>query len=199
MKYFIMGAVASAFLTFGIAIIYALTGTLNIAKSLAGGAAGGKRVPDLSGVEPHPGGDRLQDFHGALPPVDSRCLPGSAGPGHRFSFHRFQSGPLCGPSSNRFQFGQGSLVLLHPVLWILAVLTMGVGNISALAQLRVKRLLAYSSIAQMGYLLMTLLAVKQNGASAIMFYLAAYALMDLGAFGMLALLSPPEGGFGLPG
>jgi len=79
-----------------------------------------------------------------------------------------------------------------PVLWILAALTMGVGTISALAQLQVKRLLAYSSIAQMGYLLMALLAVKQNGASAIMFYLAAYALMDLGAFGMVAILSAKE-------
>jgi len=81
---------------------------------------------------------------------------------------------------------------LTSVLWILAVLTMGVGTISALAQSRVKRLLAYSSIAQMGYLLMALLAVKENGTSAIMFYLAAYALMDLGAFGMVAMLSTKE-------
>ena len=65
----------------------------------------------------------------------------------------------------------------------------GAGNISALAQTRVKLLLAYSSIGQMGYLLMTLVAVKQDGASAIMFYLAVYALMDLGAFGILAPLS----------
>jgi NADH-quinone oxidoreductase subunit N len=69
---------------------------------------------------------------------------------------------------------------------------MVVGNITALAQTRVKRLLAYSSIAQMGYLLMTLLAIKQSGVFAIMFYLPAYALMDLGAFGTLATLSPEE-------
>jgi NADH-quinone oxidoreductase subunit N len=66
---------------------------------------------------------------------------------------------------------------------------MAVGNITALAQVRVKRLLAYSSVAQMGYLLMTLLAVREGGVSAIMFYLSVYALMDLGAFGTLATLS----------
>jgi len=75
------------------------------------------------------------------------------------------------------------------VFWTLALLTMVVGNITALAQSQVKRLLAYSSIAQMGYLLMTLLAVRQSGVSAIMFYLTVYALMDLGAFGTLATLS----------
>ncbi len=67
------------------------------------------------------------------------------------------------------------------------------GTISALAQIQVKRLLAYSSISQMGYLLMALLAAKRNGPAAIMFYLAAYAVMDLGAFGTLALLSAEEG------
>jgi NADH-quinone oxidoreductase subunit N len=78
------------------------------------------------------------------------------------------------------------------VFWILAFLTMAIGNITALAQTRVKRLLAYSSIAQMGYLLMTLLAVRQSGVFAIMFYLAIYALMDLGAFGTLATLSAED-------
>jgi NADH-quinone oxidoreductase subunit N len=75
------------------------------------------------------------------------------------------------------------------VFWTLALLTMVVGNITALAQSQVKRLLAYSSIAQMGYLFMTLLAVKQGGVLAIIFYLTVYALMDLGAFGTLATLS----------
>ena len=78
------------------------------------------------------------------------------------------------------------------VFWILAFLTMVVGNITALAQSRVKRLLAYSSIAQIGYLLMTLLAVRESGVFAIMFYLTVYALMDLGAFGTLATLSAKE-------
>ena len=66
------------------------------------------------------------------------------------------------------------------------------GNLTALYQTRVKRLLAYSSIAQMGYLLMTLLAVKDGGAPAVMFYLTVYAVMDLGAFGIIGTFSGGE-------
>ena len=69
---------------------------------------------------------------------------------------------------------------------------MAVGNLTALYQTRVKRLLAYSSIAQMGYLLMTLLAVRDNGAPAVMFYLTVYAVMDLGAFGIIGTFSGGE-------
>ena len=79
-----------------------------------------------------------------------------------------------------------------PALWVLAVLTMAVGNLTALYQTRVKRLLAYSSIAQMGYLFMTLLAVKQGGLPALLFYLAVYAVMDLGAFGLIGSFSPAQ-------
>jgi NADH-quinone oxidoreductase subunit N len=89
-----------------------------------------------------------------------------------------------------FYYSQGDSWSHYAViLWMLAILTMVAGNISAVAQTRMKRLLAYSSIAQMGYLLMTLLAIKENGVHAIMFYLFVYALMDLGAFGTLATLS----------
>ena len=79
-----------------------------------------------------------------------------------------------------------------PGLWVLAVLTMVVGNLTALYQTRVKRLLAYSSIGQMGYLFMTLLAVKQGGLPALLFYLAVYAVMDLGAFGLIGSFSPAQ-------
>ena len=79
-----------------------------------------------------------------------------------------------------------------PALWVLAALTMTVGNITALYQTQIKRLLAYSSIGQMGYLFMTLLAVKQGGLPALMFYLAVYAVMDLGAFGLIGSFSPAQ-------
>ena len=69
---------------------------------------------------------------------------------------------------------------------------MAVGNLTALYQTNVKRLLAYSSIAQMGYLLMTLLAVKDGGVPALMFYLTVYAVMDLGAFGIIGTFSGGE-------
>ena len=191
-KYFIVGAVASAFLTFGIAILYALTGTLNIAKSLSVGAPAGSAslvflglALILSGI-----GFKISmvPFHlwtpdvyqGAPAPITAFLSTGSK-VALFAALLRFAS--YCG---NEIWF------YFAPVLWVLALLTMGVGTISALAQGQVKRLLAYSSIAQMGYLLMTLLAVKQDGVPAIMFYLSVYALMDLGTFGTLALLSAEE-------
>jgi NADH-quinone oxidoreductase subunit N len=77
-----------------------------------------------------------------------------------------------------------------PALWIVAFLTLVVGTVTALSQSDLKRLLAYSSVAQMGYLIMSLLAVKlQSGLFALAFYLIVYAAMDLGAFGMIASLS----------
>jgi NADH-quinone oxidoreductase subunit N len=79
-----------------------------------------------------------------------------------------------------------------PVLWVLAALTMILGNVTAVYQTKVKRLLAYSSVAQMGYLLMALVAVKQGSLPALLFYLAVYAVMDLGAFGVLGALSEPQ-------
>jgi NADH-quinone oxidoreductase subunit N len=78
----------------------------------------------------------------------------------------------------------------RPVLWIVAFLTMVVGAVTALSQTDLKRLLAYSSVAQMGYLIMTLLAVKlDSGLFALAFYLMVYAAMDLGAFGIVASMS----------
>jgi NADH-quinone oxidoreductase subunit N len=188
-KYFIMSAVASAFLTFGIALIYAMRGKLDIAQSLAGGAPAGSLSLVLLGLCLILVGIGFKismvPFHlwtpdvyqGAPAPVTAFLSTGSkvALFAALLRFTSYSSGEIW--------------AYFVPVIWILSVLTMVAGNIGALAQTRVKRLLAYSSIGQMGYLLMTLVAVKQDSASAIMFYLAVYALMDLGAFGALATLS----------
>ncbi len=192
LKYFILGAVAGAFLTFGIAIIYAVTGTLNISKSLAVGAPAGSTSLIFLGLSLLLVGIGFKismvPFHLWAPDVYQGA------PAPVTAFLSTGSKVALFAALLRFASYASNEVWSYftPVLWILAVLTMGVGTISALAQIQVKRLLAYSSIAQMGYLLMALLAVKQNGASAIMFYLAAYALMDLGAFGMVAILSAKE-------
>jgi NADH-quinone oxidoreductase subunit N len=188
-KYFIMGAVASAFLTFGIALIYALTGKLDIAQSLAGGAPAGSRSLILLGLSLILVGIGFKismvPFHLWTPDV----YQGAPAPVTAF----LSTGSKLALFAALLRFTSYFTVEIWayfvPVIWILAVLTMVVGNISALAQTRVKRLLAYSSVAQMGYLLMTLLALKHDGASAILFYLTIYSLMDLGAFGTLATLS----------
>jgi len=75
------------------------------------------------------------------------------------------------------------------IMWLIAVLTMIVGNFTALVQKSVKRMLAYSSIAHAGYLLVALVAGNEIGRSAILFYLMAYAFMNIGAFSILMLMA----------
>jgi NADH-quinone oxidoreductase subunit N len=83
-------------------------------------------------------------------------------------------------------FGQDSVALAP--LWILAILSMLVGSFGALRQRNLKRLLAYSSIAQAGFMVVALAGVGQYGLSSLLFYLVAYALMNLGAFAVVAML-----------
>src|SRR5207245_10024696 len=77
------------------------------------------------------------------------------------------------------------------VLWVLAVLTMTVGNVTAVRQRSVKRMLAYSSIAHAGYALVGLVAGGRDGGAALLFYLAVYSFMTLGAFAVLIALGRP--------
>jgi NADH-quinone oxidoreductase subunit N len=193
LKYFITGAVASAFLTFGIALVYAATGTLLIGKSLAADLIPGD-IPilllALSLILVGMGFKiSIAPFHlwtpdvyeGAPAPVTAFLSTGSKvalfAALLRLSLH------MTGPA----------WIYFVPALWVLAVITMLVGNVAALSQSRLKRLLAYSSVAQMGYLFMTLTAIKQGSLNAMMFYLAVYALMDLGAFGILGTFSSGSG------
>jgi NADH-quinone oxidoreductase subunit N len=81
----------------------------------------------------------------------------------------------------------------RPAVAVLAVVTMVVGNLGALAQSNLKRLLAYSSIAHAGYLLSAVVAAPGVAAEAVLFYLVAYAAVNLGAFGALAALANREG------
>jgi NADH-quinone oxidoreductase subunit N len=88
--------------------------------------------------------------------------------------------------------GLGAPALLaewQNMLAILALLSMAVGNVTAIAQTNLKRMLAYSTIAHMGFMLLGILAGTKEGYSAAMFYAVVYALMSLGAFGMILLLS----------
>jgi NADH-quinone oxidoreductase subunit N len=82
--------------------------------------------------------------------------------------------------------------MMANVLWLLAVLTMTVGNFSALLQDNVKRMLAYSSIAHAGYILVGLVSLDVAGGQAALFYLLVYAFMNLGAFGVIMLLAHRE-------
>ncbi|MGA9756278.1 MAG: NADH-quinone oxidoreductase subunit N, partial [Desulfobaccales bacterium] len=193
LKYFIMGAVASAFLTFGIALLYAMTGSLEIAGSLAAAPADSGDLAVillalaliLTGL-----GFKISlvPFHLWTPDVYQGA------PAPITAFLSTGSKVALFAALLRFSLAVASPVWDYawPVLWALAGLTMAVGNLTALYQTRVKRILAYSSIAQMGYLFMTLLAVREGGLPALMFYLTVYAVMDLGAFGIIGTFSPGD-------
>ncbi len=189
-KYLITGAVAGAFLVFGIALWYAGTGSLSpfIDPALHAGAIDIPLIMAaltliLVGI-----GFKISmvPFHlwtpdvyqGAPAPVTAFLATGSKVAVFAF-FIRFCLGmhaPLW--------------TVFRPVLWLMAFLTLVAGTVTALSQFRIKRLLAYSSVAQMGFLIMTLLAVKTNGGPfTLAFYLVVYAAMDLGAFGIIASLS----------
>lgn len=188
-KYFIMGAVASAVLIFGLALLYAVTGTLEIRASLAGA----QQPADLAGV--------LLALALILVGVGFKL---SLAPFHLWTPDVYQGAPapvtaFLTAGSKVALFAALSRFCLclspaawsycWPALWTLAALTLAAGNLTALYQTQVKRLLAYSSIGQMGYLLMALVAVRQGGLPALMFYLVVYAAMDLGAFSLIGTLS----------
>ncbi len=189
LKYFVMGSVASGFLVFGIALLFSATGSLDIAAGLGRTVTADNVAVALLGLGLITAGIgfkvSLVPFHLWTPDV----YQGSPAPITAF----LSTGSKVALFSALLRFSldmSGQLFgCVAPILWGIAALTMIVGNVTALAQTSLKRLLAYSSIAQMGYVLMALLSVKQNGAQAVMFYLAVYAVMDLGAFGTVALLS----------
>jgi NADH-quinone oxidoreductase subunit N len=187
-KYLITGAVAGAFLVFGIALWYAGTGSLSLVFDPA------SKSVDISLV--------MAALTLILVGIGFKI---SMAPFHLWTPDVYQGSPApvtaflaTGSKVAVFAFLIRLCLVLQPplweafksILWITAFLTLVAGTVTALSQSRIKRLLAYSSVAQMGFLIMTLLAVKTDGGSfALAFYLVVYAAMDLGAFGIIASLS----------
>lgn len=190
MKYFVLGALASGILLYGFSMIYGATGSLEldrIAESTLGAQANRtllvfglvfvvSGIAFKLGVVPYH--MWVPDvYHGAPTPVT--LLIGTAPKLAAFAFTlRMLAGALKG-----LEFDwQGMLI-------VLALLSMVLGNLIAIAQVNLKRMLAYSTIANMGFMLMGFLAADPNGYSAAMFYAVAYVLTSLVAFGMILLLS----------
>ncbi len=193
LKYFVMGSVAGAFIAFGLAVLYGATGTL----SMSAGFARLSRHNDTVLV--------LVSYGFLLTGLGFKL---SIVPFHLWAADVYQGAPapitaFLSTASKVAVFAALTRIflitpepvreILVPIFWVLSALTMTVGNIAALRQKSLKRRLAYSSVAQMGYLLMALMAVRQEGLRAVLFYLAVYAVMDLGAFGVLGSFSD-EGG-----
>ncbi len=190
MKYFVLGALASGMLLYGMSMVYGVTGSLalgEIAQLLADGT-------DL----------RLPLVFGLVFIVAGLAFKLGAVPFHMWVPDVYHGAPTAitlfigsAPKIAAFGFvvrilGQGlesQVAEWRDMLVVLAVLSMAIGNIAAIAQNNIKRMLAYSTISHMGFMLLGILAGTQSGYSSAMFYVLVYALMSLGGFGMILLLS----------
>lgn len=195
-KYLVLSALSSGFFLFGVALLYAQTGTLHfssIAAALAGTQGGVPPVyyvvAELLIITGFAFKLSLVPFHLWTPDVyEGAPLPATA---FLATVGKLaMAALLMRYVSDSGVLGSDSIVY---VLSVIAVLSIVAGNLLALLQSNLKRLLSYSSIAHMGYLLIALLTLNtlegSLGAEAVSFYLVAYVLMTLGAFGVMMLVS----------
>ena len=188
-KYFLLGSFATAFLLYGIALIFGATGTTQIYQ--------------IAHLAPSAQNHSLVLASMALMLVGI-LFKVSAAPFHLWTPDVYEGAPspVVALMSTAPKAAAFALLLrvvyemfptLHsvwsPLLWIVAVLSMTVGNLAALRQQNVKRMLAYSAIAHAGYLLAAFAGLGTSGISAASFYIAAYAAMNVGIFAVVTLVS----------
>lgn len=210
LKYFILGGAASAILLYGAALLYGVTASTNIVKILefvkaAESAPGGISPLFVLGswlviagflfkVAAVPFHAWMPDvYEGAPAPVTAFMTTGLKAASFAAFVRVFSSFGFTGGITEGVAQGFASAfeAHIHDVLWVSAVLTMVVGNVIALTQTNLKRMLAYSSIAHTGYLLVGIVAGYQNdqGYAPVVLYLVSYAVMNLGAFAVLTALA----------
>ncbi len=193
-KYFLLGAFASSFFLYGIAFLYGITGSTHL-----------DRIGSVIAAQSMSRNPMILLALGLL--IVGFGFKIAAVPFHMWSPDAYEGAPavVTGFMSTGVKaaaiagFARVFLSALEPmsgewwpVLWVIAAATMIVGTVLGVAQTSLKRMLAYSSIAHGGYLLIGLVAGHDIGKAAILYYLAAYALTNLGAFGVIALLGSRE-------
>src|ERR1700677_3631673 len=193
MKYFLLGAFSSAFFLYGVALLYGATGTLTLTGIRDALLARSDNSMALVGV--------------ALLSVGLLFKVGAV-PFHSWIPDVYQGAPtpitgFMAAATKVAAFGALLRVVyvalppLHdqwrPVLWAIAILTIAVGTVTAVTQTDVKRLLAYSSIAHVGFILTGVIADNTAGLSATMFYLVAYSFSTVGAFAVVGLIRNSHG------
>jgi len=195
-KYFLLGAFSSAFFLYGVALTYALTGSTRLDRIGAYMAAEAMNTTPLMLI------------------AVAMLLVGfafkiSAVPFHMWTPDAYEGAPavVTGFMSTAVKaaaFAAFVRVFLSaleplrgdwaPVLWVVAIATMILGTVVGVAQSNLKRMLAYSSIAHAGYLLVGLIAANEVGKAGVLFYLLVYAVSNLGAFGVIVLMGTRESG-----
>jgi NADH-quinone oxidoreductase subunit N len=188
LKYFLIGAFASGFLLYGIALVYGVTGTTNL--SLIGAQLAAREVPRMAAV----GlgllliglGFKVSavPFHMWAPDV----YDGSPTPVTAFMATGVKAAAFAALVRVLLEAFPEATRLWQPIVAALAIASMVVGNLVALAQRSLKRMLAYSSIGHAGYLLVAVWPGTRAGAGAVLLYLLAYGLTTLASFGFLAFL-----------
>jgi len=193
MKYFVLGALASGMLLYGISLLYGVTGTLDLAE-----------VGQAVGVIGEGESGSLVLGLGLVLVIVGMAFKLGAVPFHMWIPDVYHGAPTAvtlyissAPKIAAFAMVMRLLVEglgdMHAqwqdILIIMAVLSMAVGNIIAIAQTNLKRMLAYSTISHVGFLLLGILSGTQVGYAAAMFYAISYALMSMGGFGMIMLFS----------
>ncbi|NEV63814.1 NADH-quinone oxidoreductase subunit NuoN [Thiorhodococcus minor] len=190
MKYFVLGALGSGMLLYGISMIYGATGSIEFA-------------PVAQAVAEQGMSDKVLVFGIAFLVIGIGFKFGAV-PFHMWVPDIYEGAPtpavlILGSAPKIAAFALAIRMLvdglqsLHPdwqqMLVILAVLSMGLGNVVAIAQSNIKRMLAYSTISHVGFIFLGLLAGSQQGYASAMFYSIVYAVMAAGAFGILLILS----------
>ena len=190
MKYFVLGALASGMLLYGMSMVYGATGSLDLA-----------RVGEVVLVGQ---GNRVILVFGLVFIVSAIAFKLGAVPYHMWVPDVYDGAPTAvtlllgtAPKLAAFAFMLRLLVVAlsglefdwQGMLMVLSLLSMILGNVIAIAQANIKRMLAYSTIANMGFMLMGFLTANLDGYSAAMFYAVAYVLTSLVSFGMVMLLS----------
>jgi NADH-quinone oxidoreductase subunit N len=192
LKYFLLGSFATAFFLYGVALVYGMSGSTNL-LAIHGVIATveGSPAPAILGVSAalifvglafKVSGAPFQIwapdvYQGAPAPISGFLSAGPKAAAFAVFLRIFMT--AFQPISRGWE----------PLVWLSALLSMTIGNFAALPQSNIKRMLAYSSIAHAGYVLVALTARSQQGTAAAMFYLAAYALMNIGAFAVVVHLS----------
>ncbi|MFA7406004.1 MAG: NADH-quinone oxidoreductase subunit N [Pelobacteraceae bacterium] len=188
LKYLLNGTLSAAILAMGMALVYAACGTL----SLAGLASAGRSQEPLF-------------LAGGCLILLGMAFKLSLVPAHLWTADVYQGAPapvtaLLSTASKGASLAALLLLLplfgawhgLRDILWVAALLSMVAGNLAALVQINLKRMLAWSSVGQMGYVALGLVAAPAGGTRAALFYMVVYAMAGLAAFGVISILSNEE-------
>ncbi len=187
LKYFLIGSFASGILLYGMALLYGVTGSISLAEI-------GNRFDPESALH----------LLGAALVLVGLGFKISSVPFHQWAPDVYEGAPtsvtgFMATTVKVAAFGallrvlaialEPAAELLYGVLWVMAVLSMTVGNVMAIIQQNIKRMLAYSSIAHAGYLLVGVIVGTLDGYAAVLFYLLVYTFMTIGAFTVVAILA----------